>query len=79
MGKGTHNAHWNPMQQGEIERGLALANAKRDIAQRIRRVCLDFGEEEFERLVERMARIDVRYRLRDDWGMRVDSRFGEQN
>lgn len=67
------------MRSGDIERGLALAHAKRDIANRIRRVCLDFNEEDFERLVERMARIDVRYRLRDDWGMRVDPRLAEQN
>lgn len=67
------------MRPGDLERGLPLAHAKRDIANRIRRVCLHFEEDEFERLVERMARIDVRYRLRDDWGMRVDSRYAEQN
>jgi hypothetical protein len=67
------------MQSGDMERGLAIAHAKRDIANRIRRVCLHFEAEEFEQLVEQMARIDVRYRLRDDWGMRMDARFGEQN
>ena len=67
------------MPSGEFERGLALANAKRDIANRIRSVCSHFEEDEFDRLVERMARIDVRYRLRDDWGMRVDSQYAEQN
>ena len=67
------------MRSGNIERGMALSQAKRDIANRIRSVCLHFDEAEFERLVEQMARIDVRYRLRDDWGMRVGRDFPEQN
>ena len=66
------------MQRGETERGMALAQARQDIANRIRRVCSNFDDEEFERLVEQMARIDVRYRLRDDWGLRLD-RFAELN
>ena len=65
------------MRSGEIERATVLAQAKRDIANRIRRVCSHFDEVEFEHLVEQMARIDVRYRLRDDWGMRVE--FPERN
>jgi hypothetical protein len=50
-----------------MERGIALETAKRDIAARIRRVCEGFNEAEFEKLVDRMAEIDVRYRLREDW------------
>ena len=53
--------------RGELEQSIALDAAKRDIASRIRRVCEEFTEEEFIRLVERMAAIDVKYRLRDDW------------
>jgi hypothetical protein len=55
------------MRMGELERGVALDATKRDIASRIRRVCESFCQEEFEALVHRMAEIDVRYRLRDDW------------
>ena len=50
-----------------IERGVALEIARRDIATRIRRVCQDFGEAEFAELVEHMADIEVRYRMRIDW------------
>jgi IS1 family transposase len=55
------------MQRGDLEHGIALKVAKTDIARRIRPVCLDFEEADFNALVERMAEIDVRYRLRDDW------------
>lgn len=55
------------MRMGELERGVALEATKREIALRIRRVCEGFCQEEFEALVHRMAEIDVRYRLRDDW------------
>lgn len=67
------------MRYGNAERGLTLDEAKRDIAGRIRQVCSHFEKEEFEQLVERMARVDVRYRLRDDWGLRASSWFPEQN
>lgn len=50
-----------------LERGIALDVARREIAARIRRVCDHFGEEEFAALVERMAEIEVRYRMRADW------------
>ncbi|HMC53588.1 MAG TPA: hypothetical protein VKH19_00325 [Gemmatimonadaceae bacterium] len=50
-----------------MERGIALDLARREIATRIRRVCLEFGEVEFAELVEKMADIEVRYRLRADW------------
>ena len=55
------------MRRGERERDIALDTAKHDIAARIRRVCEDFDETEFMELVDRMAEIDVRYRLREDW------------
>ncbi|HYC49470.1 MAG TPA: hypothetical protein VEB19_00045 [Gemmatimonadaceae bacterium] len=55
------------MRMGELERSVALDTTKRDIASRIRRVCENFCQEEFEALVQRMAEIDVRYRMRDDW------------
>jgi hypothetical protein len=57
------------MRRGERERGIALNTAKQDIAKRIRRVCQHFGQAEFEALVDRMAEIDVRYRLREDWSI----------
>ena len=50
-----------------MERGQAIDVAKTDIAARIRRVCQDFAEAEFAALVDQMAEIEVRYRLRDDW------------
>ena len=55
------------MRRGERERDIALDTAKHDIAVRIRRVCEGFNETEFMELVDRMAEIDVRYRLREDW------------
>jgi hypothetical protein len=54
-------------QAGALERGIALDVAKQEIAARIRRVCQNFSEAEFAELVEQMAEIEVRYRLRDDW------------
>lgn len=53
--------------RGDLEQSIALESAKRDIARRIRPVCEQFPEDEFLALVERMAMIDVKYRLRDDW------------
>ena len=50
-----------------MERGVALDVARSDIAARIRRVCEHFAEAEFAALVDRMAEIEVRYNLRDDW------------
>jgi hypothetical protein len=61
------------MRRGELERGIALDTAKQDIAARIRRVCGTFSEAEFTELVDRMAEIDVRYRLREDWVFSGDS------
>ena len=55
------------MRRGERERDIALDTAKHDIAARIRPVCDGFNETEFMELVDRMAEIDVRYRLREDW------------
>lgn len=55
------------MRHGELERAVAVANVKREIATRIRPVCEHFCEEEFEAMVQRMAEIDVHFRLRDDW------------
>lgn len=53
--------------RGELEQSIALDVAKRDIARRIRCVCEHFPNDEFEALVDRMAAIDVKYRLMDDW------------
>lgn len=58
-----------------MERSIALETAKQDIANRIRRVCAQFNEAEFEKLVDRMAEIDVRYRLREDWVFSGESRL----
>jgi len=41
--------------------------ARREIAARVRRVCEHFGEAEFAALVEQMADIEVRYRIRAEW------------
>lgn len=54
--------------RGELEQTIALDAARRDIAGRIRRVCEHFDTDEFHQLVERMATIDVKYRLRENWG-----------
>ena len=55
------------MRRGEVERGVALDTARTEIATRIRHVCQHFNETEFQRLVDHMAEIEVRYRLRDEW------------
>jgi extradiol dioxygenase family protein len=55
------------MRRGQLERRVALDVAKHDIAARIRGVCTNFTENDFAALVERMAEIDVRYRLKEDW------------
>jgi len=55
------------MRRGQLERGIALEVARSDIAARIRHVCENFAEAEFAALVDRMAEIEVRYNLRDDW------------
>jgi hypothetical protein len=55
------------LHRGERERGIALDAVKHEIAGRIRRVCENFDEAEFAALVDRMAEIEVRYRLRDEW------------
>jgi hypothetical protein len=49
----------------------AVQTAKAEIAARIRPVCEHFCEEEFDALVDRMAEIDVRYRLRHDWTLNI--------
>ncbi len=64
------------MRRGEMEQSIALDAAKRDIARRIRRVCEHFSESEFLALVERMATIDVKFRLRDDWAFAASMREG---
>jgi hypothetical protein len=55
------------MVRGQLERGIALDMVRREIAARIRCVCEDFGEAEFADLVNQMAEIEVRYRIRADW------------
>lgn len=64
------------MRNGELERTIAVAHAKREIAARIRPVCEHFCEEEFQALVQRMAEIDVHFRLRDDWPTLASSTEG---
>jgi len=48
-----------------IESGAALAAAKREIAQRLRRVCEYCTEAEFNELVSQIAQIEVKYQQRD--------------
>jgi hypothetical protein len=68
------------MRRGELECNVALDTAKEQIATRIRRVCEHFTEQEFRKLVDRMAEIEVRYRLRNDWGLfRVRTRRASLN
>jgi hypothetical protein len=55
------------MGTGKLERGIALDVARQEIAARIRHVCENFDEEQFAALVDQMAEIEVRYRLREDW------------
>ena len=57
----------NAVRRGQLEQRIAIETAKSEIAKRIRRVCPHFGEAEFAALVEHMAEIEVRYRLRADW------------
>jgi len=67
------------VRRGELERGVALDVAKQEIATRIRRVCAHFEEADFEALVEHMAEIEVRYRLRDDWLAQCDLPYAAFN
>lgn len=46
---------------------MAVAEAKREIAARIRPVCQHLDDEEFEAMVQRMAEIDVYFRFLSDW------------
>ncbi|HJQ21729.1 MAG TPA: hypothetical protein VJ867_15375 [Gemmatimonadaceae bacterium] len=55
------------MPRGRLDTEVALNAARQEIADRIKRVCGDFGEDEFARLVDHMAEIEVRYRYRTDW------------
>lgn len=55
------------MLRRDLERTDALEIAKREIADRIRHVCGCFGEDEFNALVQRMAEVDLHFRLRNDW------------
>ena len=55
------------MRNGERERSIAVANAKREIAARVRPVCDHLCDTEFDALVQRMAEIDVHFRLLADW------------
>ena len=66
------------LRRGERERGIALDVARGEIAARLRRVCENFAEDEFAALVDRMAEIEVRYRLRDDWLFIRDSNVQPQ-
>jgi len=55
------------MRRGQLEQGVTIDVARSDIAARIRPVCEHFAEADFAALVDRMAEIEVRYNLRDDW------------
>ena len=55
------------MRNGELERTIAVANAKREIAARVRPVCEHLCDDEFDAMVQRMAEIDVQFRLLSDW------------
>lgn len=57
---------------------MTFATVRREIADRIRRVCEHFSDSDFCKLVDRMAEIEVRYRLRTDWGLaeRMSRRVG---
>ena len=57
------------MLRRERERSFAIEEARKQIATRLRRVCENFAADEFAALVDRIAEIEVRYRLRDDWLM----------
>jgi hypothetical protein len=48
-----------------IESGAALTAAKREIAQRLRRLCDYCSEAEFDELVSQIAQIEVKYQQRD--------------
>ena len=63
------------MKRGQMERAIALDAVKQDIARRLRRICANFSEPDFDALVQRIAEIDVRYRLRDDWTVYRDPRM----
>jgi hypothetical protein len=47
----------------------AVAAAKREIAARLRSVCDNLTQDEFDQLVSRMAQIDLKYRTRDFFGV----------
>ena len=51
----------------DMERSVTLDIVRTEIATRIRRFCEHFDEKEFSSLVDLMAEIEVRYRMRDDW------------
>jgi hypothetical protein len=51
----------------EMEHSVTFDTVRTEIARRIRRVCQNFDEQTFESMVDRMAEIEVRYRMRDDW------------
>jgi hypothetical protein len=55
------------MRNGDLERSIAVDSAKREIAARVRPVCDHLCDEEFDALVQRMAEIDVHFRLLSDW------------
>jgi hypothetical protein len=50
-----------------MERSVTFDTVRTEIATRIRRFCQHFDEREFSSLVDRMAEIEVRYRMRDEW------------
>ena len=55
------------MRNGERERSIAVDNARREIADRIRPVCEHLCDDDFNAMVQRMAEIDVHFGLLSDW------------
>lgn len=57
-------------------RQALVVNTRTSIAERIRAVCAHLPADEFDRLVERMAQIEIKYAARSvEMGVLVDSRF----
>jgi hypothetical protein len=57
------------MRNGELERSIAVDHARREIAARIRPVCEHLCDDDFNAMVQRMAEIDVHFRLLSDWAV----------
>jgi hypothetical protein len=56
----------------EPARSKQFAQKKAEVAERLRAVCSNFPEEEFHKLVERLARLEIKYASRGDGSPRQD-------